>query len=53
LTAKRIERRNREKCLFAVKPHATIHPRCFYLRDDGDPTMQVGREEFKNFVTDF
>ena len=29
-----------------VTPIATIHPSCFYLRDDGDPTMQVGKWDF-------
>jgi len=29
--------------LFLLNPNATIHRRFFYLRDDGDPSMQVGR----------
>jgi hypothetical protein len=33
------------KSLLSVTPHGTIHRRCFYLRDDGDPAMQVGRWE--------
>jgi hypothetical protein len=29
-----------------VNPLETIHRRCFYLRDDGDPSILVGKWDF-------
>jgi hypothetical protein len=33
--------------LFAATPKEAVRRNCFYLRDDGDPSIQVSRREFE------